>query len=117
MYCTIVQQTQRGVEFYLKQFPELAGKTFGQARRAFDDAVLCGYMREGKDRQPELHVNCKDSDILEGTDRVIALSQTGECIWRSVPRHQARTAAVSRGLCSIGHCLSCASIEAFFHLL
>ena len=77
VYCTIVQQTQRGVEFYLKRFPEFSGRTFGEARRAFDDAVLCGYVRENPAGQPDMHVNCRDSDVLEDGDRVIALSQTG----------------------------------------
>ena len=78
VYCTIVQQTQRGVEFYLKRFPELSGMTFGEARRMFDTAVLCGYIRNPAGAEgPQLFVNPDDSDVLEDTDRVIALAQTG----------------------------------------
>ena len=77
VYCTIVQQTQNGVEFYLKNFPQLAGKTFKEARRLFDDAVLIGYTRNDENGQPEMRVNCDDSDVLEEKDRVIALCQTG----------------------------------------
>lgn len=80
MYCTIVQQTKEGVEFYLKRFPELEGKTFQEARRMFDDAVLCGYIRSGEGGQPEMHINCKDQDVLDASDRVIALAQDGTCI-------------------------------------
>lgn len=89
VYCTIVQQTKEGVEFYLKKFPELDGKTFQQARRLFDDAVLCGYIRKAKDSSNELHINCKDSDVLQENDRVIALSQDGEPFLRlATPVHQ-----------------------------
>lgn len=77
VYCSIVQQTQQGVEFYLKKFQQLAGKTFQEARRLFDDAVLVGYSRIGEDGQQQLYVNCSDSDVLQENDRVIALSQTG----------------------------------------
>ena len=77
MYCTIVQQTKEGVEFYLKNFPELEGKTFREARRLFDDAVLCGYIRRAEGGESQLSINCSDSDVLQETDRVIALSQDG----------------------------------------
>ena len=77
VYCTIVQQTKDGVEFYLKRFPELEGKTFQEARRRFDDAVLCGYVRQGEDGKTQLHINCEDTDVLQERDRVIALSQDG----------------------------------------
>ena len=77
VYCTIVQQTKEGVEFYLKRFPELEGKTFQEARRLFDDAVLCGYIRTGEGGEPLMHLNCSDEDVLEASDRVIALSQDG----------------------------------------
>lgn len=65
------------MEFYLKQFPELEGKTFLEARRLFDDAVLCGYVRREEDGKTKLHINCSDSDVLQESDRVIALSQDG----------------------------------------
>lgn len=77
VYCTIVQQTKEGVEFYLKNFPELEGKTFQEARRLFDDAVLCGYIRQGEGGKSQLNINCSDSDVLEESDRMIALSQDG----------------------------------------
>ena len=35
MYSSIVQQTTSGVEFYIRAFPELAGLSYGAARRAF----------------------------------------------------------------------------------
>ena len=89
VYCTIVQQTERGVEFYLKEFPELVGMTFQEARRAFDDAVLCGYMRNGGGGQPDLYVNCKDLDVIEEGDRVIALSETGKLATNSQTKEPA----------------------------
>ena len=41
VYCAIVQQTQDGSEFYIKDFPELAGSTYADARRRFNSATLC----------------------------------------------------------------------------
>ena len=77
VYCTIVQQTKEGVEFYLKNFPGLEGKTFQEARRLFDDAVLCGYIRRREGGESQLNINCSDSDVLQESDRMIALSQDG----------------------------------------
>ena len=32
VYCSIVQQTAKSVEFFFKYFKELEGKTYGEAR-------------------------------------------------------------------------------------
>ena len=32
VYCSIVQQTKNGVEFYIKHFPEVAGRPYADAR-------------------------------------------------------------------------------------
>ena len=103
VYCTIVQQTQRGVEFYLKRFPEFSGRTFGEARRAFNDAVLCGYVRETPAGQPDMHVNCPDSDVLQDGDRVIALSQTGGGAPLAASA-QHRLGGASLSSCVMQHC-------------
>ena len=42
VYCAIVQQTRDGCEFYIKDFPELAGCSYSEARRRLPDAVLYG---------------------------------------------------------------------------
>lgn len=34
MYCSIVQQTSKSVEFFFKHFPILEGKTYSEARYA-----------------------------------------------------------------------------------
>ena len=73
VYCSIVQQTRSGVEFYIKGFPELEGLTYKGARRAFDKAVVCGY----QEANGVLHVNPKDDVLLDSKDRIIALAQTG----------------------------------------
>ena len=41
VYCAIVQQTRDGSEFYIKDFPELAGTCYADARRRFNSATLC----------------------------------------------------------------------------
>lgn len=74
MYCSIVQQTRSGVEFYMKGFPELEGMHYRAARRAFDSAVICGY----QDATGQLHVNPDEDAVLQAGDRVIALAQTGQ---------------------------------------
>ena len=43
MYCAIVQQTREGCEFYIEHFPQLAGCTYGNARRRLPDVVLYGF--------------------------------------------------------------------------
>ena len=41
VYCAVVQQTHDGSEFYIKDFPELAGTCYADARRRFNSATLC----------------------------------------------------------------------------
>ena len=62
------------------------GKSFAEARRAFDDAVICGYVSEGEPGEGtsdgsaggiSLHVNPEDGTILHPDMRLIALAQTG----------------------------------------
>ncbi len=62
------------------------GKSFAEARRAFDDAVICGFVCEGEpgtetsDRVAggiSLQVNPEDGVILHADMRLIALAQTG----------------------------------------
>lgn len=73
VYCSIVQQTRSGVEFYIKAFPELEGLSYRAARRSFDKAVICGYQQA----DGTLRVNPKDGAELGSGDRMIALAQTG----------------------------------------
>ena len=75
VYCTIVQQSLNGSEFYIRAFPELHGFTFGQARRCFNGVIVVGYMRKGD--KPELRLNPEDADVLKEGDRIVALSDTG----------------------------------------
>ena len=76
VYCTIVQQSLNGSEFYIRAFSELDGLTFGAARRCFNGVIVVGYMRKGGD--PELRLNPDDRDILKEGDRIVALADTGE---------------------------------------
>lgn len=81
VYCTIVQQSLNGSEFYIRAFPELDGATFGAARRCFNGVIVVGYLRKGG--EPELRLNPDDRDILEEGDRIIALANSGEPLWDS----------------------------------
>ncbi|KAK9797373.1 hypothetical protein WJX73_006662 [Symbiochloris irregularis] len=73
VYCSIVQQTRKGVEFYIKGFPELEGMTYRSVRRSFDRAVICGVLK----REGDLSVNPDDDDMFEEGDRLVALANTG----------------------------------------
>ena len=76
VYCTIVQQSLNGSEFYIRAFSQLDGLTFGAARRCFNGVIVVGYMRKGGN--PELRLNPDDRDILKDGDRIVALADTGE---------------------------------------
>ena len=54
-------------------FPSLVGKSFGQARRSFDQAVLCGIM-DTSTHQAQL--NPADECILDDHHRLVFLSST-----------------------------------------
>jgi len=56
VYCAVVQQTHDGSEFYIKDFPELAGTCYADARRRFNSATLCAQNCPGffPKRQTEL---------------------------------------------------------------
>ena len=41
VYCAVVQQTTEGCEFYIKDFPQLYGAPYVEARRRFNNATLC----------------------------------------------------------------------------
>ena len=73
VYCSIVQQTRKGVEFYIKGFKELEGLNYRAVRRSFDRAVICGVLKKDGD----LTVNPDDDDLFEEGDRLVALANTG----------------------------------------
>lgn len=56
-------------------FPSLVGKTFGKARRSFDQAVLCGVMDAGTG---QAHLNPADSCVLTDQHRLVFLSSTAK---------------------------------------
>ena len=76
VYCSIVQQAQQTSTFYLRRFEKLEGLSFGQARRAFDGVVICGYMRREHGKMRTLLNPC-DRDILEEGDQIISLAHNG----------------------------------------
>jgi Trk K+ transport system NAD-binding subunit len=65
-----------GSEFYFKTFPELTGKTFGEAQWRMKDAVVCGYRRAAKADIPAATVlNPKDDLILEAGDELLVIAE------------------------------------------
>ncbi|GAX80733.1 hypothetical protein CEUSTIGMA_g8168.t1 [Chlamydomonas eustigma] len=60
-----------GKEFYVQHVPSLVGKTFGEARRMFDGATLCGMVdsRNGKHQ-----LNPDDGVTLGPSDSVLLLA-------------------------------------------
>ena len=73
MYCSIVQQTRTGAEFYIERFPELEGQSYQDIRRSFSRAVSCGIQRADK----SLAINPPDDAVLEKGDSIIGLAQSG----------------------------------------
>ena len=56
-------------------FPSLVGKTFGQARRSFTGAVLCGTLDPVT---KQAHLNPADSSVLTDQQRLVFLSRTAK---------------------------------------
>ncbi|KAL3157123.1 hypothetical protein ABBQ38_001368 [Trebouxia sp. C0009 RCD-2024] len=76
VYSQILLQSHTSAEFYLKDiFPSLVGKTFGEARRSFDQAVLCGVMDVGTG---QAHLSPADSCVLTEQHRLVFLSSTAK---------------------------------------
>ena len=76
VYCSIVQQTRTGAEFYIQPFPELVGQSYQEIRRSFSRAVACGFQRADK----SLAINPPDDAVLQEGDSVIGLAQSGVCM-------------------------------------
>ena len=60
-----------GCEFYLKEWPQLCGRTFGAIRFAFDDAVPVGIKTAGG----EIHLNPSDDRVLRPGDLIVVLAE------------------------------------------
>ena len=56
-------------------FPSLIGKTYGQARQSFSEAVLCGVLDSAT---AEAHLNPADSRVLTDQHRLVFLSGTAK---------------------------------------
>ena len=78
MYCSIVQQAEGTSAFYLRSFKEVDGLSYGQARRAFNGVVICGYIRPPEHGLAKAVLSPPDSCIMQKGDQLIALSKHGE---------------------------------------
>ncbi len=65
-----------GDEFYLRAWPEMVGKTFGEVRRSFADAIVCGVKPA---KRPEgrrvVLVNPAEDRIFEAGDELLVVAE------------------------------------------
>jgi hypothetical protein len=70
-----------GDEFYLEAWPQLVGKTFGEARRCFDTAIVCGIRQASTGR---ILLSPEDALVIEDGDEFLALAEDNDT-WRPGP--------------------------------
>ncbi|KAL3158654.1 hypothetical protein ABBQ32_011397 [Trebouxia sp. C0010 RCD-2024] len=73
VHASVLQKAPNGVAFYIRNFPQLAGMTYGDARRRFSTSILCGWVSE-KDSLP--HLNPGDDYKFQENDKLIFLANT-----------------------------------------
>lgn len=73
--CAILQKAPGSVSFNLCKFNQLAGLEYGEIRRRFSGAVICGIVRS-ESFVPLL--NPAPDEKLEENDRIIALAPEGK---------------------------------------
>ena len=78
MHASVLQKAPSGVAFYIRDFPQLAGMKYGDARRRFNTSILCGWVSE-KDSLP--HLNPGDDYVFQENDKYIFLANTGIRPW------------------------------------
>ncbi|KAL0047458.1 hypothetical protein WJX82_003858 [Trebouxia sp. C0006] len=74
VYCSIVQQTSKSVEFFFKHFSMLEGKTYSEARRMFEMAVAVGVYHKSDN---SININPDEKTVFQPGDQIVVLSNTG----------------------------------------
>lgn len=76
-----------GSEFYLKAWPQLDGKTFGEAWPMFPDAVACGVKpaRGTAPGEPPVVINPPDSYVFEPGDALLVLAEDDDAYRPKAP--------------------------------
>ncbi|KAA6419289.1 MAG: hypothetical protein FRX49_10813 [Trebouxia sp. A1-2] len=75
VYCSIVQQTSKSVEFFFKHFSMLEGKTYSEARRMFESAVAVGVYHKSDNA---ININPDEKTVFQPGDQIVVLSNTGK---------------------------------------
>lgn len=64
-----------GCEFYVRKWPELVGRKFGDVVRMFPDAVPCGIYSPRSDGGGRMLLNPLDSFIIEEGDEIVVIAE------------------------------------------
>ena len=75
MHASILQKSSESASFYLRDMPTLHGLSFGEIRRKFSTAIVCGYYC-GENQSP--HLNPNDSYKYSEDDKLIFLANRGQ---------------------------------------
>eukprot|EP00602_Paraphysomonas_sp_CaronLab_P007396 CAMPEP_0185036140 /NCGR_PEP_ID=MMETSP1103-20130426/28660_1 /TAXON_ID=36769 /ORGANISM="Paraphysomonas bandaiensis, Strain Caron Lab Isolate" /LENGTH=794 /DNA_ID=CAMNT_0027573553 /DNA_START=160 /DNA_END=2544 /DNA_ORIENTATION=- len=65
-----------GCEFYIKEWPEMTGRTFGEVMYMFSDAIVVGLIRQGVTRgATETLLNPHVNEVVREGDRIVVIAE------------------------------------------
>jgi ion channel POLLUX/CASTOR len=65
-----------GCEFYIQEWPELTGLTYGQAMYRFEDAILVGVIQNGIEEDgPVTLLNPSNDLVINAGDRIVVIAE------------------------------------------